>query len=190
MDTMETDDTMAPEANDNAESDLICPQCGAASVTTFLHHDRFNYGSGAAAVTLQVDNLPVRHCSACDLEFVDYEGEQLRHAAVCRYLGVLTPAEIRAIRTGHGMTRAAFADVTGFGEATLNRWENGAKVQNRANDRYLRLLAAPEGMEALQRLTTVTDPQRPSVRRDQFRVLNVTEDHRDRQQGFQLRLAS
>lgn len=190
MDTMETDDTMAPEANDNAESDLICPQCGAASVTTFLHHDRFNYGSGAAAVTLQVDNLPVRHCSACDLEFLDHEGEQLRHAAVCRHLGLLTPAEIRSIRKRYGMTRAAFADVTGFGEATLNRWENGAIVQNRANDRYLRLLAVPEGMEALQRLTMVAASQSLSVRPGQFRVLKPTEGHRVRQQGFQLRLAS
>ena len=170
-------DTMDPAANDNADSDLICPQCGAESVTTFWHHDTFNYGSGDAAVTLHVD-LPVRHCSACDFEFLDDEGHMLRHEAVCRHLGVLTPTEIRAIRKGHEMTRTAFAHVTGFGEATLNRWENGAKVQNRANDRFLRLLAAPEVMASLQRLAMVVDPQPPSVRRDQFRVLNVTERRR------------
>ena len=119
------------------DSDLICPQCGAESVTTSWHHDAFNYGSGDAAVTLHVD-LPVRHCAACDFEFLDHEGERLRHEAVCRHLGVLTPAEVRAVRERHGMSRAAFAQVTGLGEATLNRWENGAVVQNLANDRYLR----------------------------------------------------
>ena len=190
MDTMETNDTMGTEANDNADNDLNCPQCGAESVATFWHHDTFNYGSGDAAVTLHVE-LPVRHCSACDFEFLDHEGEQLKHAVVCRHLGVLTPTEIRVIRKGHGMTRAAFANVTGLGEATLNRWENGAVVQNLANDRYLRLLAAPEVMAALQRLTSGADlPQAPSVRRGQFRVLNVTEEHRHRQEGFHLRLVS
>lgn len=189
MDTMETDDTMGLAANANAGSDLICPQCGAKSVTTFWYHDTFNYGSGDAAVTLHVD-LPVRHCSVCDFEFLDDEGHMLRHEAVCRHLGVLTPTEIRTIRKGHRMTRSTFAQVTGFGEATLNRWENGAKVQNRANDRFLRLLAIPEVMAALQRLKMVVALQPPSVRRDQFRVLNVTEVYRHRQQGFQLRLVS
>lgn len=52
------------------------------------------------------------------------------------------------------MTRAAFAELTGFGEATLNRWENGAVVQNQANDRYLRLLALPGVIDNLRDLTT------------------------------------
>lgn len=182
MDTMETDGTM--------DSDLICPQCGAESITTLWHHDTFNYGSGDTAATLHVD-LPVRRCEACDFEFLDHEGELLRHEAVCRHLGVLTPTEVQAIRKRHGMTRAAFAQVTGLGAATLNRWENGAVVQNLANDRYLRLIAVPECMAALQRLTRVADPpQSPPVHRGQFRVLNVTEDHRRRQQGFRLRRVS
>ena len=44
------------------------------------------------------------------------------------------------------MTRAAFTRVTGLGEATLNRWENGIMIQTLANDRYLRLLANPATM--------------------------------------------
>lgn len=131
--------------HDRADGDLICPQCEKESVTTFLHQDRFNYGSGASAVTLQVDNLPVRHCTSCGIEFLDHEGEMLRHEAVCRHLGVLTPTEIRAIREGQGMTRAAFAQVTGLGEEALKRWENGAAVQGPADDRYLRRLAVSGG---------------------------------------------
>lgn len=191
MDTMDTDDAMDRASYDSADSDLICPQCGAESVTTFWHRDTFDYGSGDAAVTLRVD-LPVRRCEACDFEFLDHEGERLRHEAVCRHLGVLTPTEVRAVRKRHGMTRSAFAQVTGLGEATLNRWENGAVVQNLANDRYLRLLDIPECMAALQRLTMVADPPQaaPSVHRGRFRVLNVTEEHLRRQQGFHLRLVS
>ena len=99
-------------------------------------------------------NIPVRRCTSCDLEFLDHEGERLRHEAVCRYLGLLSPAEIRSIRKRYGMSRAAFAEVTGLGAATLGRWENGAVVQNQSNDRYLRLLALPGVMEALKDLTT------------------------------------
>ena len=129
--------------------DRECPQCGEDSVATYWHHDTFKYGSGDSAPMLYVD-LPVRRCEPCDFEFLDHEGEQLRHEAVCRHLGVLSPAEISDIRKRLGMTRAAFAEVTGLGDATLNRWEHGAAVQNLAYDRYLRLLALPGVMESLQ----------------------------------------
>ena len=144
-------DKPAHSSDGGANSDDLCPQCGAASVTTLWRHDTFNYGSGDSAVVLHVD-LPVRHCSACDFEFLDHEGERLRHEAVCRHLGVLSPAEVRAIRKQHGMTRSAFAQATGLGEATLNHWENGVVVQNLANDRYLRLLAKPDIMSRLHEL--------------------------------------
>ena len=132
---------------------LACPQCGVEAVTTYRHRDTFNYGSGAAAVTLQVE-LPVRRCAACEFEFLDQEAEKLRHDALCRHLGVLSPGEIRNLRKRYRMTRAEFAQVTGLGEASLSRWENGVVVQNLANDRYLRLLANPDVMRRLNELLT------------------------------------
>jgi hypothetical protein len=43
--------------------------------------------------------------------------------------------------------------LTGFGEATISRWERGRLLQNRANDRYLRLLAErPENVQFLESL--------------------------------------
>ena len=134
-----------------------CPLCGEGSITTDRIRDSFEYGTGDAAVPLEVD-LPVRRCGSCDLEFLDHEGERLRHEAVCRHLGVLSPAEISVIRKASGMSRAAFADATGLGEATLGRWENGAAIQNRANDRYLRLLSLPGTMARLMELAA---PERP-----------------------------
>lgn len=106
--------------DDNADVNRKCPQCGEYSVTTYWHHDTFKYGSGDSAPMLHVD-LPVRRCEPCDYEFLDHEGERLRHEAVCRHLGVLSPAEISDIRKRFTMTRAEFAEVTGLGEATLNR---------------------------------------------------------------------
>ena len=136
-----------------ATDELICPLCDGESIETFLHSHAFKYGSDDTAVTLRVDNLPVRRCAACDFEFIDHEGSQLQHEAVCRHLGVLTPTEVREIRKRYGMTAAAFAETTGLGPATLGRWETGALVQNRANDFYLRLVRIPSVMRILQQLS-------------------------------------
>lgn len=140
---------------DAAINDLVCPICESKAVDTFQHSDSFEYGTGDAAVTLRVV-IPVRHCNSCEFEFVDHEGEQLQHEAVCRHLKVLTPAEVLGIRVRYGMTRAAFAKATGLGEATLGRWETGALIQNRANDLYLRLIRWPFAMKILQRLSART----------------------------------
>ena len=171
--------------------DLVCPLCDGESIVTFQHPDTFNYGSGDSTVTLEVD-LPVRRCTACDFEFVDHEGERLRHEAVCRHLGVLSPAEVRDVRQQHGMTKAAFAQVTGLGEATLSRWENGAVVQNRANDLYLRLLTTPWIMTKLQDLSAPEPaPSGGTVDTSQrFRELEVSKSVRRKQARFQLRLAN
>jgi putative zinc finger/helix-turn-helix YgiT family protein len=125
--------------------------CGEDQVTTYNYRYDFEYGSGGSAVTLQVE-LPIRRCDTCDFEFLDQEGERIKHEAVCRHLGVLTSTEIRGIRERYGMSRASFAELTGLGEATLNRWENGVVIQNPANDRYLRLLSMPDVFGRLSHL--------------------------------------
>lgn len=187
---MEPNDKVLSHDN-TSDVDRECPQCGELSITTYWHHDKFTYGSGDTAATLEVIDLPVRRCGACDLEFLDHVGERLRHEAVCRHLGVLTPAEIRDIRQRFGMTRAAFAELTGFGEATLNRWENGALVQNRANDRYLRLLAIPDVMDRLRDLLSARVPPRSHGSNGcKLRVLTVTETLVRRQESFPLRMVS
>ena len=87
----------------------------------------------------------------------------MRHEAVCRHLGVLTPKEIIAIRKSYGMSRAVFARLTGIGEASLARWENGLLIQSPAYDRFLFLLTFPENLE---RLKSRKDGERLSLQHD------------------------
>ena len=89
------------------------------------------------------------------------------------------------------MSRAAFAQLTALGEATLSRWENGVLIQNRAYDRYLRLLRKPWIMKALQFVSTPEpeDTGRSAVAGNQFRSLVVSESVRANQAGFRLRLS-
>lgn len=130
---------------------LKCPLCGGDNVTTIVHPHKYTYGTGESAIELPV-TLPVRRCDPCDFEYLDEVGEELKHSALCEHFGVLPPAEIRRIREHHGMTQARFAEVTGIGEASLNRWENGLNIQTHAYDRYLRLLALPGTMQHLKEI--------------------------------------
>ena len=171
--------------------EVRCPDCDGAAKT--VHHQHvFPYGQGETAANVEVE-LPVRVCGGCGFEFVDEEGERLKHEAVCRHLGVLSPQEVRDIRNRHGMTRAAFAGMTGLGEATLGRWETGAGIQSYANDRYLRLLAQTDGMSRLSfviRSMRSTDETltagKAGERRTRFRLLQVNEQVRRHQSNFKL----
>ena len=173
------------------QQESSCAMCGGAKVTTTLVQHTFTYGSGQSAAKLTV-RVPVRQCEACEFEYLDEVGERLRHEAVCQHLGVLPPAKIRQIRESHKMTRANFSEVTGLGEASLNRWENGINIQTHANDRYLRLLASPHIMRDLERLVARGASPRPDSgpTDNPFRVLELTDAMRKKQQGFRLRRAA
>ena len=130
-----------------------CEMCGADGLKTELVRDPFIYGAGAGAVELSAD-VPVHTCARCAFSYTGHEAEIARHEAVCHHLRVLTPAEIRGLRERYDMSRAAFARLTGLGEATLARWERGQVIQNTSNDRYLRLLEDPG---VVRRLSSIAD---------------------------------
>ena len=130
--------------------------CGAPGLKTELVRDPFIYGAGSGAVELTAD-VPVHTCSRCRVSFTGEKAEIARHDAVCRHLEVLTPGEIRAIRVFYGMSRAAFARLTGFEELALARWERREIIQNTSSDRYLRLLRDPVIFRRLRSMFDRTD---------------------------------
>lgn len=125
-----------------------CPQCEGV-VETISQADVFRYGDGESAVDLPVV-LPVRHGRGCGSEFLNHEAERIKHEALCRHFGVLTPWEIRAIGERYDLGLQGFAKLTGLDAATLGRWETGTLIQPIGDDRYLRLLAEANGLEALK----------------------------------------
>lgn len=116
----------------------VCDECGHPE-TTIWRDQAFVYGSGDAAAELAA-RLPVRRCDHCDFDYLDDEGERLKHEAVCRHLGVLPPKEIRHIRERLGLSRSALAKLAGTGEGALRRWESGIEIQSPGYDRRLRLI--------------------------------------------------
>jgi len=168
-----------------------CPNCGKANVSTQEVRQTFTYGERSDATELTV-SVPRRECNNCGFQYFDDEAERIRHRAVCAHLGVLPPDEIVAIRTQYGMSQAAFAKLTGLGEASLSRWENGTIVQGYANDRYLRLLQLAHNVAFLEKLAR-GDLQRKTVgvpdSSIKFRALQLSPSLLKDQAGFHLRRA-
>ena len=123
----------------------ICPHCDGEA-TSRVVEEVFPYGIDEDAVELSA-MVEVWSCETCH-ESWTYD-ETSHHDAVCRHLGVLTPTEIRALRKTLGCSREDFAEMTGFGEASIQRWESGHTIQTRGNDLLLRLLEHAQVREFL-----------------------------------------
>jgi putative zinc finger/helix-turn-helix YgiT family protein len=120
-----------------------CPACGEVSAALRYDIEKFPYLHGKDQVILEAQ-VPVWKCDACESEFTDDRAEEIRHDTVCRYLGRLTPAELRAIRERYHLSQQDWAARTGFGAASIKRWETGNLIQEKAADNYLRLLRLPD----------------------------------------------
>ena len=134
----------------SAEENITCHMCGSSDVHTRKEEDRFEYGNAEPGVFLSAI-VDVYRCNECSIEYTDSKADDLRHEAVCNYLGVLTPKEILRIRECINMSQKEFSRETGIGEASLSRWERGHLIQNEAMDNFLYLLSQPGSLEILQK---------------------------------------
>ena len=166
----------------DTQGTVPCFDCGADTRKKW-GEQTFTYGAGPDAAELRV-TLPIHVCPSCGFECLDDEAETLKHEAVCAHLRLLSPKEIRGIRDAYNMSRADFSRLTGLGEATLNRWENGILIQNAANDRYLRLLKDANNVRVLRHLKTEPTTPSSATNTGRFRVIEVSPQHRQRQNGF------
>lgn len=162
---------------------LRCIECNGQVKTEWRDY-AFEYGARKPLVELTA-RLPVEICVSCGAGSYGPEAAELKHDAVCRHHGVLTPREIRALRKGHGLSRADFASLTGLGQASLHRWENGILIQNPANDRYLRLLQSAGAIRVLQELAAGGEKRWKPV----FRLIADDDARRAEPAAYQLRAA-
>lgn len=65
-----------------------CAECDSTNVETHVVTDKMKYGvAGPNQVVIVVD-IPVRRCKRCGFEYTDWEAEDIRTAAINRYLEV------------------------------------------------------------------------------------------------------
>jgi putative zinc finger/helix-turn-helix YgiT family protein len=162
----------------------VCLACGATALTRRVESQSFDYVEGKTTTVLTAD-VPMYHCRSCEFDFMGEDGSQSRDLAVRRHLGVLSPSSICEVRGAWGLTRAAFAELTGIGIASLARWETGQLIQNLSADRLLRLCQFAENIERLRAICAggvpaVHSPMRPAAvsvrhKETQFRALSPDE---------------
>ncbi len=126
-----------------------CALCGSDKVQTRHETKFFNYGTLEKQTELHAE-VPVYKCTECNFMYTDHEGDRLCHDAICNYLQVLTPNEVRTLRRNAGLTIKEFSKTTGIGQASISRWENGTLIQNKAMDFYLRLLRVLNNLQAIR----------------------------------------
>lgn len=93
-------------------------------------------------------------CPQCERKLFD---EELESANIDRAFQIyrdkydlLTPEEIKGIREKYGLSQRAMAKFLGWGEVTINRYENGA-VQDEAHNDVLKFIDDPKDMLKLFR---------------------------------------
>ena len=155
------------DTNDNVfqiNSSPPCADCGSYRTSTRKETETFDYRHGDELIQLNAD-IDVHSCQECGFQFADSSSEDARHEAVCKYLGVMTPAEVKAIRVNYGFSRSEMADASKIGEASLARWESSALIQSAAYDNFLYLFGYPENLKRLQQRYQAAkageDDQRP-----------------------------
>jgi len=154
---------MYQDTSSTHDSKELCIECGSAKLIERKREQSFAYGAPSDQVILTA-SMPVFTCADCGYEFFDERGEVARHEAVCRHLGVQTPEEVRRTREGTGLTRLEFCQLTGFGSASIQRWECGAVVPNASSDRLIFLLRYADTVERLrQREISIAQGELPFV---------------------------
>ena len=120
-------------------SDDACPSCGTMMKET---RGRMRRPVNGEEVTVpSASHLKCPNCDQVILRF--HEAKRLHQDAIAIYRkkhGLLSAAEIQAIRKRFGLIQADLARLLRLGANTVSRWESGRNVQTAAMDMLLRLI--------------------------------------------------
>jgi len=116
-----------------------CFQCGGECEQRIAppHTYKMKYDGGTYQVL--VDNMPEWYCRDCDVSVIDEESDPFLQAALRKYIGLLSPEQIRAGLKKLKLSQEKFAEQLGCAAETVSRWLNGAVLQSRTYDRFMRV---------------------------------------------------
>lgn len=124
---------------------LYCPRCETERKIQVERIEE-TYPVRGEPITVQ---SKVAICSRCHEKIFDEEldSENINRAYEIyrKKHDLLLPGEISEIREKYGISQISLAKLLGWGEVTINRYENGA-IQDKAHDEVLRLLNHPRTM--------------------------------------------
>jgi DNA-binding transcriptional regulator YiaG len=120
-------------------SNQHCFQCGGECEKRIAppHAYKMKYDGGTHEVL--VDNMPEWHCRDCDVSVVDEESDSFLQDALRKHIGLLSPNQIRAGLKKLRTSQDKFAEQLGCAAESVSRWLNGAVLQSRTYDRFMRV---------------------------------------------------
>lgn len=126
----------------HSHDDTRCPACGRAALSWSTKATEVPYRDRRGADRSVKARIRSARCRSCGMQVRPAEAVSAGHAAICRACGLLAPEDIVAARGRLGITQRELAARTGFGIASIKRWETGRTIQNVSSDRALRAVLA------------------------------------------------
>lgn len=153
----------------------LCPICGEGHVTDQVDQFESEYKGQKAMLPLHY-----QLCDTCHSDFAGSKESKLNKRAIMAFRksvdGLLTGAEIVALRKQYGLTQDQAAKLFGGGPVAFSKYENDDVSQSEAMDSLLRLVRRSESafwelvdekgmLDELKRLTpsSTTEPVTPRV---------------------------
>lgn len=118
----------------------LCPICGSEALKHMTGEYRFDPPPNIPGGTIVVSATNWLTCHSCGEDILSHDLEEAIDVARYQRLGLLSPGEIRKVRTKTGLSSVDMAHLLGVGEKTYTRWETGRSVQNKANDNLIRFI--------------------------------------------------
>lgn len=116
-----------------------CHQCGAELASRIAPPHRRKLRYEGVPYEVLVEDMPEWHCRSCDVSVTDEQSDPCLQAALRKHVGLLTPEQIRAgIKSLH-ISQEKFAERIGCAAESVSRWINGAVLQSRTYDRFMRI---------------------------------------------------
>lgn len=164
---------------------MLCPLCGEGHLTSRTEETVTEYAGRQGKVTLRF-----AECNACGSEITDDADSRANKRAVLAFRksvdGLLTGAEIRALRDQYGITQDQAARLFGGGPKAFSKYETDDVAHSLSMDNLLRLvqrseeafaeLVALKGMAAEIPLRTTRAMLRPTVIEFVVRQMQSQED--------------
>ena len=117
----------------------FCPACDAADNPFALIQRETEQDFRGETFRVTSPALQCRHCGFGMLDPGHLDALRIAtHDAYRRKHGFLTSGEILSRRKAMGLSQKRFAEYLGVGSASIERWESGILVQDKASDLLLR----------------------------------------------------
>jgi putative zinc finger/helix-turn-helix YgiT family protein len=130
---------------------FVCETCGSVTRTRVERRTE-TYTVRGEGTTIQAN---VRVCAKCNGGVYDraLDDENLGAAydAYRRNHYIISPAEIRSMREGYGLSQRSLGTLLGWGEVTIHRYEGGS-LPDDAHSQVLRFILDPFNMERLVKM--------------------------------------